>query len=119
MVDAHSLRATAREIFLHALGESSIEKAFARHVHYDRGVLRVCDDLYDLRSYSRVLAVSFGKAGHRMAETLASQAGKTIGGIIADPNVPAHQLPGYRYFSGGHPEPNEESLRGTDALLKT
>ena len=118
MPDAHSMRATAREIFLHALAESSIEKAFARHVHCDRRVLRVCDDLYDLRSYSRVFAVSFGKAGHRMAETLAHQAGTTIGGIIADPNVPTHQLPGYRYFTGGHPEPNDESVRGAEAILK-
>ncbi len=118
MPDAHSMRATAREIFLHALAESSIEKAFARHVHCDRGVLRVCDDLYDLRSYSRVFAVSFGKAGHGMAETLAHQAGTTIGGIIADPNVPTHQLPGYRYFTGGHPEPNDESVRGAEAILK-
>jgi len=118
MPDAHSMRATAREIFLHALAESSIEKAFARHVHCDRGVLRVCDDLYDLRSYSRVFAVSFGKAGHGMAETLAHQAGTTIGGVIADPNVPTHQLPGYRYFTGGHPEPNDESVRGAAAILK-
>ena len=118
MPDAHSMRATAREIFLHALAESSIEKAFARHVHCDRGVLRVCDDLYDLRSYSRVFAVSFGKAGHGMAETLAHQAGTTIGGVIADPNVPTHQLPGYRYFTGGHPEPNDESVRGAEAILK-
>src|SRR5258708_22032941 len=119
MPDAHSMRATAREIFLHALAESSIEKAFARHVHCDRGVLRVCDDLYDLRSYSRVFAVSFGKAGHRMAETLAQQAGTTIGGLIADPNVPPHQLAGYRYFAGGHPQPNEESVRGAEAILRT
>lgn len=118
MPDAHSMRATAREIFLHALAESSIEKAFAQHLHYDRGVLRVCDDLYDLRSSSRVLAVSFGKAGHRMAETLAHQAGTTIGGIVADPNVPPHQLAGYRYFTGGHPEPNQDSVRAADAILK-
>src|SRR5258708_5906929 len=118
MPDAHSMRATAREICLHALAESSIEKAFARHVHCDRGVLRVCDDLYDLRSYSRVFAVSFGKAGHRMAETLAQQAGIIIGGLLADANVPPHELPGYRYFAGGHPEPNEESVRGAEAILK-
>ncbi len=114
-----TMRALARDIFLHALGESSIEKAFARHVHYDRGVLRVCDDLYDLRSYSRVFVVSLGKAGHQMAEVLALQAGTTVGGIIADPIVHSHQLPGYRYFAGGHPHPNEESVRAADAILKS
>ena len=29
---AHSMRSAAREIFLHALSEASIEKAFDRHV---------------------------------------------------------------------------------------
>jgi hydroxypyruvate reductase len=114
-----NLRAVAREIFLKALAEASIEKAFERHVSYDRGVLRVCDDLHDLKSYSRVLAIAFGKAAHRMAECLARQTGSTVQGIIADPNPPAAQLPGYRYFAGGHPYPNEESMRGAEAVLKS
>jgi glycerate 2-kinase len=112
-------RAVAREFFLHALGESSIEKAMERHVSYEGGALRIGDDLHDLSSYSRVLAVSFGKAGQRMAECLARQVGTTVGGIIADPNPPAQQLPGYRYFAGSHPQPNEESVRGAEAILKS
>jgi glycerate 2-kinase len=116
---AHSMRAAAREIFLHALSEASIEKAFDRHVHYQRGVLRVCDDLYDLTSYSRTVCISFGKAAHRMAEILARQVGTTVAGIIADPNRHPYQLPGYRYFTGGHPHPNEESVRAAEAILKT
>ena len=35
------MRDTAREIFRFALAEASIAKAFARHVHCERGVLRV------------------------------------------------------------------------------
>ena len=116
---AHAMRALAREAFLHAVAEAGVGKAFARHVHYDRGVLRICDDLYDLRSYARVLVVSFGKAGHAMAEALASQTGPAIGGIVADPNQQAVQIPGYRYFQGGHPHPNEESLRAASAILKS
>jgi hydroxypyruvate reductase len=113
------MRSLAREIFLHALAEASIEKAFDRHVHYDRGVLRVCDDLYDLKAHSRVLAVALGKAAHRMAELLARQAGPTVGGIIADPNPQPYQLAGYRYFQGGHPQPNQESVRAGEAILKS
>jgi hydroxypyruvate reductase len=116
---AHSMRSAAREIFLDALGEASIEKAFDRHVHYERGVLRVCDDLYDLKAHSRVLCVSFGKAAHRMAEILARQVGSTVEGIVVDPNPHPYQLPGYRYFAGGHPQPNEESMRGAEAILKS
>ena len=116
---AHSMRSAAREIFLHALSEASIEKAFDRQVHYQRGVLRVCDDLYDLQSYSRVVSIAFGKAAHRMAEILARQVGATVEGIIVDPNRHPYQLAGYRYFAGGHPQPNEESVRGAEAILKT
>ena len=71
----HAMRTAAREIFQHALAESSVEKAFGRHLSCERGVLRVCEDLYDLKSYSRVFAVSFGKAGHRMAEIFSRVAG--------------------------------------------
>ncbi len=113
------MRAVAKEIFRYALGECSIEKAFARHLSYDRGVLRICEDLYDIKFYSRVLVVSLGKAGHRMAEALSQQLGTTAGGTIADPNPPPHQLSGYRYFAGGHPHPNAESVRGADAILKS
>jgi glycerate 2-kinase len=116
---AHTMRSLAREIFLDALNQAAIGKAFDRHVQYDRGVLRVCEDLYDLQSYSRVLAVALGKAAHRMAEILARQVGATVQGIIADPNPHPYQLPGYRYFAGGHPQPNEESLRAGEAILKS
>jgi glycerate 2-kinase len=116
---AHSMRSAARDIFLHALSEASVEKAFDRQVSYQRGVLRVCDDLYDLKSYSRVASISFGKAAHRMAEILARQVGATLEGIIVDPNQHPYQLAGYRYFAGGHPQPNEESVRGAEAVLKT
>lgn len=116
---SHAMRATAREIFLHALAESSVEKAFARHLAFESGVLRVGEDLYPLSSYSRILAISFGKAGHRMAEILSRMAGTIIQGIIADPNPPPHQLPGYRYFAGGHPHPNAESWWAAESILKS
>ena len=114
-----SMRSAVREMFLHALAESSVEKAVARHLSYEGGVLRVRDDLYPLSSYSRVLAVSFGKAGHRMAEILSRMVGTTVQGIVADPNLHSYQIPGYRYFAGGHPHPNAESVRAADAILKS
>src|SRR5215510_345657 len=116
---AHSMRSAAREMFLHALAESSVEKAFAQQLSYKRGVLRVCDDLYPLNSYSRVQVISFGKAGHRMAEILSRTVGATVQGIVADPNPHPYQLPGYRYFAGGHPYPNAESFRAAETILKS
>jgi hydroxypyruvate reductase len=113
------MRDTAREIFRKALAEASIAKAFARHVHCERGVLRVCEDLYDLQAYSRVLVISIGKAAHTMVEALAQQAGTaTLDGIVASSVEPAAQVRGFRYFRGGHPTPNAESIHAANAILK-
>ncbi|MGA8764900.1 MAG: DUF4147 domain-containing protein [Candidatus Sulfotelmatobacter sp.] len=117
------MRESAREIFRRALEGASISRAFARNVHCERGVLRVCDDLYDLQSYSRMLVVSIGKAGHTMAAALANQVGESFSGtspegIIASSVEPAAQLRGFRYFRGGHPTPNAESILAGSAILK-
>ena len=113
------MRETAREIFRHALAEASISKAFERHVHFERGVLRICEDLYDLQAFSRVLVVSIGKAGHTMAEALAQSIGESsLEGVVASSVEPAAQVRGFRYFRGGHPTPNAESIRAASAILK-
>ena len=112
------MRETARGIFLTALGEASIAKGFARHVHCERGVLRVREDLYDLQAYSRVVVISIGKAGHTMVEVLARQMGDAaLEGIVASSVEAAAQVRGFRYFRGGHPTPNAESIRAAKAIL--
>jgi hydroxypyruvate reductase len=113
------MRETARGIFAQALAASSISQAFANHVHCERGLLRICEDLYDLQSFSRVLVVSIGKAGHTMAEALAEQVGSaSLEGIVATSVVPPSQVHGFRYFCGGHPTPNAESIRAAGSILK-
>jgi glycerate 2-kinase len=113
------LRSTARAIFDHALREASIPKAFARHVSCDRGILRVCDDLYDLNAHSRVFVVSIGKAGHTMVEALEAQVGSRLEGIVATSVDPGSQVHGFRYFKGGHPTPSADSVRAAEAMLKS
>jgi len=115
------MRSTAGEIFLHALAESSIEKAFDRHVFFERGVLRVADDLYDISSYARVIVISIGKAAHTMVQALITHLGPGTGitGIACGPTQPSSQVFGFRYYTGGHPTPNAESVRAAEAILKT
>ena len=114
-----AMRSTAREIFLHALAESSIEKAFERNVEYGRGVLRIGQDLHDLGTYNRVRVVSLGKAAHAMAAALAAKVGSGgLEGIVACVADPPAQVPGFRYFRGGHPTPNAESVRAGEATLR-
>ncbi len=112
------MREAARRIFQSALAEASIAKGFARHVHCERGIVRICDDLYDLHSYSRVFVVSIGKAGHTMVEALAELIGGSLEGILATSAHPSTQLHGFRYFRGGHPTPNAESIQAAGAILR-
>jgi len=112
------MREKALQIFQHVLAEASIAKAFARHVDCDRGVLRVREDLFDLHSYSHLLVVSLGKAGHTMVEALAGRVGASLEGIVASPVQPTAQVRGFRYFRGGHPTPNAESIHAASGILK-
>ena len=113
------MKEIARHIFEHAMRESAISQAFSRHVFCERGVLRVCEDLYDLNSYSRVLVISIGKAAHSMLTALHEQTGERFEGIVASSVAPEFHIRGFHYFHGGHPLPNEESIRAADAILKS
>ncbi len=113
------MRETTREIFASALRNASIESAFARNVHCERRVLRIGDDLHDLDTYSRVFVVSIGKAAHTMAAALETQVGGTVEGIVASSAESTTQVRGFRYFRGGHPTPNAESVRAASAILNS
>ncbi len=113
------MRDLAREIFTSAIGDASIESAFARNLHCERRVLRIGDDLYDLDTYNRVFVVSIGKAAHTMAAALEAQVGSSLEGIVASSVEPANLVRGFRYFRGGHPTPTAESIRAADAILKS
>jgi glycerate 2-kinase len=112
------MRDVARSIFLQALEQASISKGFQRHVSCERGILRACEDLYDLQSYSRVLVISLGKAGHTMVEALSAAVGASLEGIVASSVQTGCQIPGFRYFLGGHPTPNAESMQAATAILR-
>ncbi len=112
------MRESARNIFAQALAQASIQSGFARHVHCERGILRVREDLYDLHVYSRVLVISLGKAGHTMVEALSGHVGASLEGIVASSVDPSWQVPGFRYFRGGHPTPNAESVQAATAMLR-
>ena len=115
---ARPLREAARSIFQEALEQASIANAFARHVECDRGVLRIGEDLYDLHSYARALVLSLGKAAHPMVEALSQQVGSALEGIVAGSVPPPAQVRGFRYFRGGHPTPNAESIAAGGAMLR-
>jgi len=115
---ARQMRQTARDIFLHALGQAGIEKAFRRHVHLDRSVLRIGEDLYDLSAERRVFAVAIGKAAYTMMDCLHAQLGTRLTGIAVGAVEAAEHRLGVQYFRGGHPVPDTESWRAAEAVLR-
>ena len=116
---AKKMRDLARALFANSLAQCTVDQGFARHVSCDRGVLRIGDDLYDLNSFSRIFVVAMGKAAHSMLQALIAQAGERFEGIVVSPVPPSSQIRGFRYFHGGHPLPNAESVRGAEAVLKS
>jgi hydroxypyruvate reductase len=115
---AQRMRQTAHDIFLFALREASIEKAFRRHVHLDRSVLRIGDDLYDVSAERRVFAVSIGKAAYTTMDCLHAQLGSRLTGIAVGATEAAEHRLGVQYFRGGHPVPSSESWRAAEAVLR-
>jgi len=111
------MRQCAREVFDSALAECNIAVAFSRSLRCHNGQLAVGERSYDLRTFAQIAAVSIGKAGHSMAEVLANLVPIEISGIAACPEKPQSPVAGFRYFYGGHPLPNEDSLRAGTAIL--
>ncbi len=83
--------AIAREIFQHALEESSIERGFSRNLHYERSILQVGDDLYDLGTFSRIFVVSFGKGAHSSLEALINRLGAGPGQPASSVRLPCRR----------------------------
>ena len=112
------MRARVREIFDHALSECSIPRALGKKLEHNERYLQVDEMVYDLGAFTRVLAISIGKAGYSLAENFAGLIDAELTGIIAAPGAAPAELPGFQYFSGGHPLPNEDSLRAGEAILQ-
>jgi hydroxypyruvate reductase len=112
------MRKQAREIFDYALAECSIPRAFARYVSFSDSILNIADRSYDVTDYSGVVVVSLGKAGHCMAHALADLAPVPFAGVVSCPVPTSAPVAGLQYFCGGHPMPNEDSLRAGDAILQ-
>lgn len=112
------MQARVREIFDHALSECSIPRALGQKLQRNERYLQVGEMVYDLGAFTRVLAISIGKAGYTLAENFAALVGTELTGIIAAPGAAPAELPGFQYFSGGHPLPNKDSLRAGEAILE-
>ena len=106
-----SLHDEAREIFAHALEASSIPAAWDSRLDFDPG---------SLAGYKEIDVVALGKAALPMLDTLLDRLprGLAVHGICCAPSLPRQKRRGIRYYAGGHPSPNKDSLRAARAALR-
>ena len=81
--------------------------------------LRCGNAVVDLARFRDVRVIAIGKAAHAMTEGLAAvlAAGFPVNGIVSAATAPVRPLAGMRYFTAGHPVPNEESLAAAREIL--
>jgi len=109
----------ARQIFLRTLEALHVPTSISRCVSCADRLLRCGDVEYDLRHVSDLRVIAVGKAAQGMLDGLITllPPGLAITGIVSAPASPKTSHPGLRYFSGGHPIPNEQSLLAGEAAL--
>jgi hydroxypyruvate reductase len=120
---------TATEIFTGAIEACSIASAFDRRIRMEGNLLhRLLPDgsgpeTINLSSYKRIFVVAIGKAAAPMLDVLLERVKRRKGmrGICCSKYLHKSRNWRFRYFEGGHPVPNEDSIaaaRATLALLK-
>ena len=120
-----SLHTVATGIFTAALDACNIASAFDRRIQFDGNLMRrLLPDgsgpaEIDLSSYKRIFVIAMGKAAVPMLDTLLERMKRRKGlrGICCCGQLPAKRNWRFRYFEGGHPLPNEDSLSAARAAL--
>lgn len=125
MTNLEELQASARDIFTHALKECDIALAFDRHLHFEDRTLvrhpspRLPEIRQPLEQFKDFYVISFGKAAQPMLDALLDRLPPKlrVHGVCSAPSLPKKRRSGIRYFAGGHPLPNEDSLAAARAAL--
>lgn len=116
MSNLTQLRISGREIFDQALRSVSAGDAVKRTTTLTGSTLKITGFNIELAS-KKVYAIAIGKAANSMAAALDDIFGDWLsGGVITGIPTPGVSLPSkWRFFQGGHPEPNEESIAAAHA----
>jgi hydroxypyruvate reductase len=119
------LHQTAIALFREALSDCNIDAAFDRRIRFEGNkLLRLMPEgdgpaELDLKAFSKINIIAIGKAAVPMLETLLQRMPRRQGvsGICCSPEIPERRHWRFRYFQGGHPLPNEDSLAAARAAL--
>jgi glycerate 2-kinase len=113
-----SLRNAALEIFYESLEAVNPRVAVSRAVKMARDSLQVFDHTFPVSGITSVISVSTGKAGVSMATGLSDSIGGLLtAGIVSAPESAMPVPIPWRVYTGGHPVPNDASMKAAQAAL--
>ena len=109
----------ARRIFLRTLEALEVSESISRCVTCAGPTLCVAGREYDMQKYSEFRVIAVGKAAHGMLDGLFALLPPDFhfSGIVSAPTEPKKPRANLKYFLGGHPTPNEQSLDAGRAAL--
>ena len=111
-------RQLARDLFLKTLPHLDVGTKMRAMARLRDGVLEIGSARIPLHSGRPVRVIAMGKAAIEMAHALAEiMEGVPLRGVVAAPALPTKPVPGFEYFAGGHPYPNEQSFAAAVAML--
>jgi glycerate 2-kinase len=113
------VKQVAQRIFRETLAAIDIHSALARKLARDGSRIRAIHSTIDLKNYSNIVAIAYGKASVAMAEGLSEILAPDFRaeGILVAPSPPASEFRGWNTFAGGHPVPNAASFAAGRAIL--
>jgi len=113
------LKQLARHIFHETLSAIDIPAAMQRKLRRSGTLLHCNCTPVELKDFSKIYVVAFGKAAHAMVEGLALVLTPKVSleGVVSAPTAPGNVVSGMRYFVAGHPLPNAESWNAAEAIL--
>ena len=110
----------AAEIIAAAIIAADPGEAVKRVLRREGSGLQIGDSFYDLQKVGRIFVIAFGKAAIPMTQAVCEIISDAIvAGIVITKhqNEPDGLGTRFKIFQGGHPIPDEGSLKGTHAVL--
>jgi glycerate 2-kinase len=113
------LKQLAHRIFRETLAAIDIPLTMQRELTREGSLLRCGDAAFNLRHFEKIRVVAIGKAAHAMVDGLKASLPPDVffKGVVSAPTTPTNAHPEMKYFTGGHPIPNQESWKAAEAIL--
>jgi glycerate 2-kinase len=113
----------ATQIFFEAMARIDVRRAMHERIRKQADQLVFRSDQYGSESLVSIKrspsVIAFGKAAGSMALALNDiLEGRVDAGVLVSPTIPEERPARFSCFAGGHPYPNDGSLRGATAALE-